>query len=224
MSDISDSKDVDSCDLANSKSAKHCWNCKKNLEPSDALTCVVCNSPQNWRRYVMVSQTTLALIVALLSVLTVVLPIIGKLFDENRSKLAVDVLRLRDSVLGDTETFLIEAQVSNVGKGTAVIRSFLIQFDKDIGCGATELQRTCGKMVLPKGTCELVYLVKDRPVETPTSRLIEANHIEVAQLHFLLNNGLKFSDIPPIWSKLYADVRNSDRSRECLNIDISSLK
>jgi hypothetical protein len=136
---------------------------------------------------------------------------------------------MREDALDDTRTLLVEAEVANIGKKPAVIRAFLIQFSKDVGCGANEVVRTCGRKVLPVGACELVYFVNGHPVETPTSRLIEPNRIEVAQLHFLLrsnrNEELKFSDVLPIWSNhVYADVRNSDRSKECIDIDMSAIK
>jgi hypothetical protein len=165
----------------------------------------------------------LALVVALLSVLTVVIPVMAKVFDDDRSRISLEPLRLRPSRLGDIDTFQIEAQVANVGKRAGVIRAVLIQFKKDVGCGANESVRSCGDTVLPVGSCELVYQLKGAPVETPTSRLVEPNQVEVAELHYLLNNGLKYDDVPSAWRKLYADVRNADGSKECLTVDVRSV-
>lgn len=56
-----------------------CIACKLDIEPG-AWECVHCETIQNWRRYLTLSNSVLALLVALLSVSTVLVPLVYNTF------------------------------------------------------------------------------------------------------------------------------------------------
>jgi len=62
-----------------------CNQCKKEI-PSGALICSTCNSYQDWRRFISFSNTALALITALVSVLGIAAPVLYKVVHQPRSE------------------------------------------------------------------------------------------------------------------------------------------
>ena len=56
-----------------------CMACKLEIEPG-AWKCIHCETIQNWRRYLTLSNSVLALLVALLSVSTVFVPLVYNTF------------------------------------------------------------------------------------------------------------------------------------------------
>jgi hypothetical protein len=97
-----------------------CPECKQPV-PTDANICPNCKSYQNWRRYVAVGQTNLALLVALFSVLTTLfsvgLPLI-------RSR-GADIRFLLESVSGNQPTFIVR----NDGRSGGVVHIDLFSIE-----------------------------------------------------------------------------------------------
>ena len=65
-----------------------CCVCHESIEIG-AKKCVHCNSYQDWRRYLNLSSTMLALIVALVSVLSISIPMLKDNFKPNNSKINI---------------------------------------------------------------------------------------------------------------------------------------
>jgi ribosomal protein L40E len=61
-------------DQTTEQNAKACIECKAEM-PFNAIKCVKCSAYQNWRRFVLTSSSSLAVLVALISVATFALPI-----------------------------------------------------------------------------------------------------------------------------------------------------
>lgn len=69
---------------------KNCWACLSPLKKQQKV-CLNCNSWQNWRRFVSASNTSVALLIALLSVLTLVGTKLLYLYDEFYPTLEVHI-------------------------------------------------------------------------------------------------------------------------------------
>lgn len=67
-----------------------CRTCREEIKPG-ARKCVRCDSYQDWRRFLSMSSSVLALLIALISVLTVAVPIIVVAVHPNKSDLVVAV-------------------------------------------------------------------------------------------------------------------------------------
>ena len=74
--------------LNNNTNEKLCIVCGKKI-PVSAKKCTECNSFQNWRRYIHFSSTVLALIVALISVLTASVPILKETLKSDNSQITI---------------------------------------------------------------------------------------------------------------------------------------
>lgn len=70
-------------ELQDSPNIKQCKTCGEDIK-SSAKKCIHCNSFQDLRRYLPISNTMIALIIALISVVAAVSPILKKVF--NRTK------------------------------------------------------------------------------------------------------------------------------------------
>src|SRR5882724_7238207 len=68
-----------------------CILCREQI-PSGAKICTKCDSYQDWRRYFGVSSTVLSLLVALVSVLTVAVPVVRNALTPDRSDVRCSVL------------------------------------------------------------------------------------------------------------------------------------
>lgn len=69
------------------KETKYCIACGQ-LISANATLCHHCNSYQNWRRHVAFTQTTLALLVALVAVVGATAPVLYKIYKGNNSDLS----------------------------------------------------------------------------------------------------------------------------------------
>lgn len=90
--------------------------CRKQI-PHDAIICTECDSYQDWRRYFGVSGTILSLLVALISVLTVAVPVIRSGLTPERSVVHCDVLRW------NREAGTVAVVVSNSGTRPAAVQT-----------------------------------------------------------------------------------------------------
>lgn len=69
---------------------KHCWACLKPILEKQKI-CLECNSWQNWQRFVTISNTSVALLIALLSVGTLVGTQVKGVYDEYYPLLEVHI-------------------------------------------------------------------------------------------------------------------------------------
>ncbi|EPV9122369.1 hypothetical protein ACWAUT_005495 [Pseudomonas aeruginosa] len=104
---------LDSC---NEQLCKQC----QNLIPNNAQICTKCNAYQDWRRYIPFSNTALALLTALISVIGIASPVLYKIVHTPRSEAtlampSVDGTTLRIIALnkGDAPASLIRAWVDS---------------------------------------------------------------------------------------------------------------
>lgn len=96
------------------ESVTECRTCREPLRPG-ARKCTKCDSFQDWRRFLSLSTSTLALIIALISVTSAVGPGIVRMFKGERSALAISYIAPVD------EGILLLA--SNEGTRPAVIHA-----------------------------------------------------------------------------------------------------
>lgn len=96
-----------------------CKQCKSKI-PSGACICSVCNTYQDWRRFIPFSNTALALLTALISVIGIATPAVYKVVHKPRSEAvltmpSVDGTTLRVVVInrGDAPASLIKAWVDS---------------------------------------------------------------------------------------------------------------
>ena len=111
-------------DSPNDAGASHdtarCWACGEQLLKRNALRCGKCQTWQNWRKYLLLSSTMLALIVSTISIAIVTTPL---LLDQLRSRSGwIEVSRAEGPVFDDGEIkFIFTA--SNLGREPAVLMS-----------------------------------------------------------------------------------------------------
>ena len=106
--------------MSNSKQPESlCRQCK-NLIPQQARLCSHCNSYQDWRSWFWVSNTTLALLTALVSVISIIAPTFYKYFHTPQSKAVLTAPSLDGTTLriiavnrGDASASLTAARVSS---------------------------------------------------------------------------------------------------------------
>jgi hypothetical protein len=79
-----------------------CVVCREPIKLG-ARKCVHCDSPQGWMRYLGVSTTILALLIALISVSQSALPVFLKIAEGEHTKLKLNLLSIGDT----TATFLV---------------------------------------------------------------------------------------------------------------------
>lgn len=104
--------------VAPSNSQRHCVACAL-LIPTEASVCTHCNHFQKgWRRYVGVSQTVLALLIALISVMGVVIPRIVALFDRPKTDIKAVLLDTR-SVSGNYD---YHVWLTNAGSRSGIVK------------------------------------------------------------------------------------------------------
>jgi predicted nucleic acid-binding Zn ribbon protein len=96
----------------------HCFLCRKEI-PRGAKICTECNSYQDWRKHFGFSSTVLSLLVALVSVLTVAVPVIRNALTPDRSE--VHCALLTWNATGAT------LLVSNRGVRPAVVKSLRLK-------------------------------------------------------------------------------------------------
>ena len=95
-----------------------CFLCRKPI-PREAKICTECNSYQDWRKYFGVSSTVLSLLVALVSVLTVAVPVIRNALTPDRSDVRCSLLEWNPSG--------VTLVVSNRGVRPAVLKNLRLK-------------------------------------------------------------------------------------------------
>lgn len=105
-----------------------CRECKEKII-SGAKKCIHCDSYQDWRGILPISSSVLALVVALLSILTVGTPIIVNSLSKDGTKIAVTTTGIRLGCIGNPSkpAFVIEAFVTNRGKRPGVLESVYLK-------------------------------------------------------------------------------------------------
>ena len=78
-----------------------CMACKLEIEPG-AWKCIHCETIQNWRRYLTLSNSVLALLVALLSVSTVFVPLVYNTFFTRIADMRFEILAESNRIGGHT--------------------------------------------------------------------------------------------------------------------------
>jgi len=101
-----------------------CWQCGGSI-PKGARRCNDCNVFQNWRRFVPMSEVTLALILSIISVISAVAPPVVRYFS-NHSETYVHVLGT--GRIAEEPT--IRVLVVNSGKRASFVKSARIIFDR----------------------------------------------------------------------------------------------
>jgi len=99
-------------ETAKEQGLRRCPDCLE-LVPYQVRICPNCKAYQDWRRYAGFSQTTLALLVALISVSTAAIPVIERAVTPNDSNLNVDFEEARGLAL--------RVLISNTGNRTATV-------------------------------------------------------------------------------------------------------
>jgi hypothetical protein len=97
---------------------KDCKVCRARI-PEDAGRCNTCTSLQDWRRHLPFSQTVLALLVALLAVLSTALPHILNLFNRHSDTSFVVIASSRQN---------IALSIANTGRSASVLQRFDLEF------------------------------------------------------------------------------------------------
>jgi len=101
--------------------SKECVSCGGYI-PEKARICPKCNSVQAFRGLVNVSQVTLSLLIALLSVAGIVGPALKSFFTPNRSRTSLELIELN----GDYQLRLL---ASNSGNRPSYLRAVKIEFN-----------------------------------------------------------------------------------------------
>jgi hypothetical protein len=89
-----------------------CSTCREPIMLG-ATKCIHCGTPQNWQRYLSMSSTVLALLVALVGVLGAVIPVLVSLYEHNRSEVALGLIRVSGNE--------IALSVSNAGGRPGIV-------------------------------------------------------------------------------------------------------
>ncbi|HEV7508572.1 MAG TPA: zinc ribbon domain-containing protein [Thermoanaerobaculia bacterium] len=103
--------------------SKECVSCGGYI-PEKARICPKCNSVQAFRGLVNVSQVTLSLLIALLSVAGIVVPALKGFFTPSRSRTSLELIEIVGT--GDESRLLLLA--SNSGNRPSYLRTISIEF------------------------------------------------------------------------------------------------
>jgi hypothetical protein len=108
-------------DDRDSEKTTDCVVCRSEIR-AGATKCVHCDSFQGWRRHVVVGDSFLALLVALVSVLSMAAPMLRDTFKTRNSKVTVTFADIQDDSLfliasnaGSSPGFVSSAQISITG-------------------------------------------------------------------------------------------------------------
>jgi hypothetical protein len=71
----------------------------KNPIAQEALKCIHCNSYQDWKRYIFFSNSVLALLIALVSVLTVAIPVLSNSFKSEEELISISVVDVKSDLI-----------------------------------------------------------------------------------------------------------------------------
>ncbi len=108
----------------------HCVLCKEKI-PKGAIKCAHCGSFQNWRRHLGFSSSFLSLMVAFISVLTVLITILSNLSKANDSDIKVSIINWQRVPFNDqgrlSQVLILEAFVTNAGQRPGALKNFSIK-------------------------------------------------------------------------------------------------
>ncbi|VTU25005.1 hypothetical protein SRS16CHR_03572 [Variovorax sp. SRS16] len=97
-----------------------CPNCREPVDPR-AKICKTCRSDLSWKRHLTISHTTLALLIALISVLGSLVPVIGDAMKPANSRFEITV------VAAEQTPATLTLFVKNTGKKDGVIDGALLE-------------------------------------------------------------------------------------------------
>ncbi|NQT12742.1 MAG: hypothetical protein HQ582_08335 [Planctomycetes bacterium] len=101
---------------------KKCVDCALPI-PANAKVCTKCNGyQQGWRRYVRFSDTVLALLIALISVLAVAIPNMLRLFENPKTEIKACLIGSEQV----SSTFIVNVWVTNIGERPGFIKGVSI--------------------------------------------------------------------------------------------------
>ncbi|MEM7301610.1 MAG: hypothetical protein AAF468_11055 [Pseudomonadota bacterium] len=106
-----------------------CWACNTSLSKNQKI-CLECNSWQNFRKYINVSNTTLSLLIALISVLGAVGPKVSELF--TKPEMTISLTKF-DNFLATIEVFDEATQASVIE--TPLECDFVVEVTSEEGPG-----------------------------------------------------------------------------------------
>jgi hypothetical protein len=128
-----------------------CRRCRRGI-PAGAKLCSHCSSYQDWRGYLPISSTVLALLVALISVASATLPAaVAALHHPN------SVVKIASPVINGEEVYLV---VSNTGDRPAAISSALLA--SPISDGMTLVPINPASVFIPPGSRQVGFHVHFR--------------------------------------------------------------
>lgn len=133
-----------------SEQQKACRQCALAI-PANALLCSTCGSYQDWRGWLAVSSTILALLVALISVTTAAVPAIVQAFEQEESSVRVSNVVLRDMRLS--------AIAANAGRRPATIAEVAIHSDRVVLVASPQVREDT---YLPSGAKQVVFEVQPK--------------------------------------------------------------
>ncbi|TDR80106.1 hypothetical protein [Paludibacterium purpuratum] len=124
-----------------------CKQCKSKV-PSGANICSICNNYQDWRRFIPISNTVLALLTALVSVIAIAVPSIYKIVHKPRS----EAVLMMPSVDGTT------LRVVAVNRGDAPASLAKAWVDSQYLAAATKIRlRNDSQAIINPGSQLLVF-------------------------------------------------------------------
>jgi hypothetical protein len=146
-----DASYCNACKSAQTVLYTNCVVCQARM-PEDARRCNACSSFQDWRRHVSYSQSTLALLVALVSALGSLFLQMSNVLNRNSDTSFV--------VTGATSDIIVLA-VANTGRSASVLQHFDLEFGK-LPLASVELRvipddRNAGRTYIPPGS-SIVHL------------------------------------------------------------------
>lgn len=193
-----------------------CKICKEEIKP-EAIKCIHCDSFQDWRGSLNFSGTVLSLLVALVSVLGVVVPVLKDTFTPKNSDLVVSAPYLvwsYDNNTSVTAPSILRIVITNTGVRTGWVNSANIEihFNKDVITNTLEEPRdwmseprvNFGKASLGKNLDWGLSLDEDAPLIPPgTAHVIKLSSLTAS-----------WSDLPesnrvlPLPADVLPDPRN----------------
>jgi predicted nucleic acid-binding Zn ribbon protein len=117
--------------------------------PAGARKCTECDEWQTFRRFVPASQTGLALVLALISIISIVgPPFVRWMWPDSETHVYI--------VSGELKS--LQAAISNTGRRPAILRSYRVSFDLPDFPSETEMGVVAGKSVLMPDEHDIVTL------------------------------------------------------------------
>lgn len=124
-----------------------CRHCKHPI-PRDARICSICNSYQDWRGSLPITSTALAVLTALISVISIAVPSAIKAFHHSQSAAYLTMPTFDGTAL----------HIIAVNKGDAPAALIPAHIESDLLAGATKVRvRNDGAAYIPPGTQQITF-------------------------------------------------------------------